>query len=197
MLNFSKSGGGRPFVRLDGRNGLFYLSSPEGTDPELFVMKDQILVADVKRSVQGWLKLQGGCDWQPLEDPSDWGSQPSADHAQAVAVDFFCAAWPEPQIRQFRGSSKAVVGFVTRLDAAAADAPDNKAIAVKIGASRITKIGQGTSAEVGFTVAPPSKWPDRRLFDDQADEAETTPPAPLAPAKSAWDGVDLDENVPF
>ena len=175
MLNFSKSGGGRPFVRLDGRNGLFYLSSPEGTDPELFVMKDQILVVDIKRATQGWLKLQGGCDWAPLEDPTDWGRQPSPDHAQAVAVDFFCAAWPEPQIRQFRGSSKAVTGFVARLNEAAADAPDTTAIAVKIGGTRITKIGQGTSAEVAFDVAPLGKWPDRSIFDE----------------------VDDDENVPF
>jgi hypothetical protein len=196
MLNFSKSGGGRPFVRLDGRNGMFSLSSSEGTDPELFVMKDQILVADIKRATQGWLKLQGGCDWAPLEDPTDWGRQPSPDHAQAVAVDFFCAAWPAPQIRQFRGLSKAVTGFVARLNEAAADAPDTKAIAVKIGASRITKIGQGTSAEVDFDVAPLGKWPDRRLFDDDYDEADEADDEAPTTKKSGWDGVS-DDEIPF
>jgi hypothetical protein len=112
-----------------------------------------------------------------------------------VQVDVFCAAWPEPQVRQLRGSSRAVVGFVTRLDAAALDAPDDKAVAVKIGGTRIAKMGKGSTAEVAFEVAPREKWPDRALFDKVADEADDAPPAPAAPAKSPWDS--LEDAVEF
>ena len=62
MLTFPNSGGGKPFVRLDGRNGTFSLSSPDGEAPEVFPMREKVLVADIKRAEQGWLKLKDGVD---------------------------------------------------------------------------------------------------------------------------------------
>jgi len=201
MLEFPNSGGGRSFVRYDGRNGAFLLSSPDGEAPEVFPMRDKILVADIKRAEQGWLKFKDGVDWQPLDAANAWGGPPSRDHNAAVQVDVYCAAWPDPQIRQLRGSSKALIGFVKRLDAAAAGAPDDKAVTVRIGAARITKIGQGTSAEASFEVAPPAKWLDRSIFDEtedneEDDDARVVDFAPPAPAKSAWDDLE-DETIPF
>ena len=199
MLTFPNSGGGKPFVRYDGRTGAFSLSSPDGEAPEVFPMRDQILAADIQQVAQGWLKLKDGVDWVPTEGVNDWGGQPSADHAAAVQVDVYCAAWPDPKVRQLRGSSKALIGFVKRLDAAAAGGPDSKAVTVRIGATRIAKIGQGTSAEVSFEAAPPAKWLDRSIFDEVADEADgeapPAPPAPPAPKKSAWD--ELEDSVEF
>jgi hypothetical protein len=84
---------------------------------------------------------------------------------------------------------------ITRLDAAALDAPDDKAVAVKIGGTRIAKMGKGSTAEVAFEVAPREKWPDCTLFDKVADEADDAPPAPAAPAKSPWDS--LEDAVEF
>jgi len=192
MLTFPNSGGGKPFIRLDGRTGTFSLSSPDGEAPDVFPMREKVLVADIKRAEQGWLKLKDGVDWQLLDDANDWGNPPSPDHNAAVQVDVYCADWPEPQVRQLRGSSRAVVGFVTRLDAAALDAPEGKAIAVKIGGTRIAKMGKGSTAEVAFDVAPRDKWPDRAIFDEvaEADDDAAPPPPPPAPPKSAWEGLE-------
>jgi hypothetical protein len=50
MLTFPNSGGGKPFIRLDGRTGTFSLSSPDGEAPEVFPMREKFLVADIKRA---------------------------------------------------------------------------------------------------------------------------------------------------
>ena len=110
-------------------------------------------------------------------------------------VDVFCNDWPEPKGRQLRGSSRAVVGFVTHLDAGAIEAPDGKAIAVRIGGTRIAKIGKGTSADVSFAVAPRDKWPERTIFDEADDDLDPAPesaPAPMAPSMKpgAFDGLE-------
>ena len=53
---FPNTGGGRPFVRIDGRSGGFSLSTLDG-DPEIFEMTGRLLDLDLASAAQGWLKI--------------------------------------------------------------------------------------------------------------------------------------------
>ena len=107
-------------------------------------------------------------------------------------VDLMCADWDAPAVRELRGSSRAVTGFIAKIAAAAGDIPEGKAVRVRLTGARVVKIGKGTSADIGFEVAPADKWPDATAFDAHRDAPEAAPPAPPAPAKSAWDEIEDD-----
>ncbi len=166
-MHFPNSGSGRPYVRIDGRSGAFALSVPDG-DPEIVEMHGKLLDLDLAGVSQGWLCFStGGADWVPLETPDDWLNppKPSADHNAGVRIDLMCADWAEPKVRELRGSSRAITGFITRIAQAAGDVPAGKAVRVRITGARVVKIGKGTSAEIGFEIAPRDKWPAVTAFD--------------------------------
>ncbi len=199
-MYFPNSGSGRPYVRIDGRSGAFALSVPDG-DPEIVEMHGKLLDLDLAGVSQGWLCFStGGADWVPLETLDDWLSppKPSADHNAGVRIDLMCADWAEPKVRELRGSSRAITGFITRIAQAAGDVPEGKAVRVRITGARVVKIGKGTSAEIGFEIAPRDKWPDVTAFDDHRDSDTPTDGASAAfgdikdspldgPAKAAAD----------
>ncbi len=170
-MYFPNSGSGRPYVRIDGRSGAFALSVPDG-DPEIVEMHGKLLDLDLAGVSQGWLCFStGGADWVPLETLDDWLNppKPSADHNAGVRIDLMCADWAEPKVRELRGSSRAITGFITRIAQAAGDVPEGKAVRVRITGARVVKIGKGTSAEIGFEIAPRDKWPDRSDFEAAAE----------------------------
>ena len=167
---FPTTGSGRPYVRIDGRSGSFALSVPDG-DPEIVEMKNRLLDLDIAGAEQGWLRLStDGADWVALGERDGWAGtpRPSADHAPGFCIDLMCADWPEPQVRQLRGSSRAITGFIARIAEAAEAAgavPDGKAVRVRLTGARVVKIGKGTSAEIGFEIAPRDNWPLVAAFD--------------------------------
>ncbi len=164
---FPNSGSGRPFVRIDGRSGAFALSVPDG-DPEIVEMHGKLLDLDLAGVSQGWLCFStGGADWVALETLDDWLNppKPSADHNAGVRIDLMCADWAEPKVRELRGSSRAITGFITRIAQAAGDVPEGKAVRVRITGARVVTIGKGTSVAIDFEIAPRDKWPDVAAFD--------------------------------
>ena len=185
---FPNSGGGRPFVRIDGRSGGFGLSMPDGGDLEIVEMRGKLLDLDITGAGQGWLKIStDGTDWQALETLDDWigTPRPSGDHNPGVRVDLMCDAWAEPKVRELRGSSRAIIGFIVRIAEAAGAVPEGKAVRVRVTGARVKTIGKGTSAEIGFEIAPKDKWPDVAAFDEHRDAPEPT----AAPATSPTDGA--------
>ena len=85
-----------------------------------------------------------------------------------------CADWAEPKVRELRGSSRAITGFIARIAQAAGNVPAGKAVRIRITGARVVKIGKGTSAEISFEVAPRDKWPDTAAFDaHRGDDAPT------------------------
>ncbi len=189
-MQFPSSGTGRPFVRIDGRSGSFALSVPDGGDLEIVEMRDKLLDLDLAGAEQGWLRLStDGADWVALETLDDWAGtpRPSADHAPGVCIDVMSADWPEPQVRQLRGSSRAITGFIARIAEAAGKVPDGRAVRVRITGASVKKIGKGTSAEIGFEIAPRDKWPAAATFDEHRDAPEPT--AAPAPSKNGASGA--------
>ena len=176
-MHFPTNGTGRPFVRIDGRSGGFALSAPDGGDLEIVEMKNRLLDLDLAGASQGWLRLSTeGADWVALETLDDWAGtpRPSADHAPGVCIDVMSIDWPEPQVRQLRGSSRAITGFIARIAEAAGAVPDGKAVRVRLTGARVVKIGKGTSAEINFEIAPRDKWPAVSIFDEhRGDDAAT------------------------
>lgn len=194
-MHFPNSGTGRPFCRIDGRSGAFLLSSADGGDLETFEMKGKLLDLNLATASQGWLRLSAeGADWVPLALNDDWSGtpKPSPDHSAAVDINLHCPDWPEPRVRQLRGSSRCITNFIAGVAEAAGEVPDDRAVRIRITGSRVVKIGKGSSADIGFEVAPADKWPDATAFDAHRDAPEAAPPAPPAPAKSAWDELEDD-----
>jgi len=190
-MHFPTTGTGRPFVRIDGRSGGFALSVPDGGDPEIVEMKGNLVDLDLANAEQGWLKIsKDGTDWQALDTIDDWDgtAKPSAAHAPGVRVDLMCAAWPEPQVRQLRGSSRAITGFIARIAEAAGTVPTGKAVRIRLTGARVVNIGKGTSAEINFEIAPKDKWPAVATFDEHRDGPEPAT-ATATPATSSTNGA--------
>ena len=176
-MHFPNSGSGRPYVRIDGRSGGFALSVPDGSDLEIVEMKNRLLDLDLAGAEQGWLRLStDGAAWTALATLDDWDGtpKPSADHAPGVCIDVMSPDWPEPKVRQLRGSSRAITGFITRIAEAAGDVPEGKAVRARITGAKVVSIGKGTSVNLGFEIAPADRWPDVAAFDEhRGDDAAT------------------------
>ena len=174
---FPTNGAGRPFVRIDGRSGGFALSVPDGGDLEIVEMKSRLLDLDLVGASQGWLRLSSdGADWIPLEALDNWLNppRPSADHNAGVRIDLMCADWAEPKVRELRGSSRAITGFIARVALAAGDVPVGKAVRVRITGAKVLRFGKGSSVDLGFEIAPRDRWPDVAIFDaHRGDDAPT------------------------
>ncbi len=172
-MHFPNTGSGRPFVRIDGRSGGFALSVPDGGDLEIVEMKNRLLDLDIAGAEQGWLRLStDGADWVALDARDDWDGtpKPSGDHNPGVRVDLMCDAWPEPKVRELRGSSRAITGWIARVALAAGDVPASKAVRVRLNGVKMLKFGKGSSVDIGFEIAPRDKWPDVSIFDAHRDD---------------------------
>ena len=157
----------RPYCRLDGRTGAFALTVPDG-DPEIVEMKGKPLDLDIAGAEQGWLRLDAnGADWQPLGERDGWAGmpRPSADHNPGIRIDLMCADWAEPKVRELRGSSRAITGFIARVALAAGEVPARKAVRVRLNGAKMLKFGKGSSVDIGFEIAPTDRWPDVSIFD--------------------------------
>ena len=111
-----------------------------------------------------------------LETLDDWAGtpRPSADHNAGIRIDLMCADWDEPRVRELRGSSRAITGFIARVALAAGDVPVGKAVRVRITGAKVLKFGKGSSVDLGFEIAPRDKWPAVTAFDDhRGDDAPT------------------------
>jgi hypothetical protein len=184
-MKFPTTVSGRPYARIDGRTGAWALSVPDGA-PETIEMKGRLVDIDLAGAEQGWLRLgTDGADWQPLAARDDWTStpRPSADHNPGVRIDLMCADWPEPQVRELRGSSRAITGFIAQVAEQAGDVPAGRAVRIRVGAAKPVRFGKGSSVNIGFEIAPPAKWPDVAAFDAHREAAE--PAAAKPPVNGA------------
>jgi hypothetical protein len=186
---------GQPYLKIDGRTGAFSLSCPDG-DPEVFDMSGKLLDLDLNGANQGWLKLDVGvADWVPLATRGEWEDtpQPSADHKSGVSIDVMGRDWPDPKLRQLRGSSRAITKFIARIAEAAGDIPNGKAVRVRITGAKAIKCGKGSSVDIGFEMAPRDAWPDVTTFDDH--RGDTTAGDVRASAFSGMKDSPLDGSA--
>jgi hypothetical protein len=184
MLTFPNSGSGKPYINLDARTGMFKISSPDGA--QMKDMQGQAIGMDIANTTQGWLHVSaGGADWRPITD-GQWGMPPSPDHKPGAQLDVVLAGG---DVRELRGNSKAIIGFVQSVAQAASEAgatTDGPIPLVRIDKVVLVKIGQGTSVNIAFTLAPKEKWIARSTLDGAAAGApfdEPTKPAPKAASK--------------
>ena len=190
MLTFPNSGGSSSYASLDARTGLWKISSAEG--PVMVDLKGKTMALDVANAVQGWLHVGPSvADWQPIER-GQWGNAPSADHKPGVSLTVVIDGG-EP--RQLRGNSKALTGFIAAIarEVGSQAAADGPLPLIRIEGSKVVKIGQGTSVDVQYKLAPAAKWVDRSVL--HADGAEPAP-APAKAAKAAPKAAE-DDSLEF
>lgn len=183
MLTFPNSGSGRPYINLDARTGMWKVSQPDGA--QIIDMQGKTMAMDIANAVQGWLHVSAaGADWRPIVD-GNWGLPPTPDHKPGVQMNVVLAGG---DVRELRGNSKALIGFVQGVAKAASDADatmDGPLPLVRIDKAALVKIGQGTSVNISFTMAPVAKWMARSTLDGSAPaDAKQSPPWEEAP-KSA------------
>ena len=186
MLNFPNSGSGKPYINLDARTGMWKLSQPDGA--QMIDMQGKTLAMDIANAVQGWLHVSAaGADWRPISD-GDWGVPPTPDHKPGVQMNAVLAGG---DVRELRGNSKAIIGFVQSVAQAASDAgaaTDGPLPLIRIDKAAVVKIGQGTSVNISFTLAPKEKWVARSALAGAAAGApfdDTPKAAPKAQPKAA------------
>ena len=179
MLTFPNTGSGRPYINLDARTGLWKISQPDG--PQMVDMAGKTMALDVANAVQGWLYVgPSGADWQPIER-GQWGSAPTSDHKPGVALTVVLDGG---DVRELRGNSKAMTSFVAAVALEAEGAKSDGPIPlVRIESAKLIKIGQGTSVDIRFKLAPVAKWVARSVLDGEAEQAPAPKAAKAAPAE--------------
>ena len=184
-MQFPNSGG-RPYLKLDARDGKFFASEPGADEPQEVNLVGKVLGMDVEMAQQGWLMVSGaGADWKPLAEPDDWVGTPKPGPDYKPAVDVNVISKEFEGIRSFRGNSKALTSFVASVHSEAGDNLGNGKIAtIKIKRLKSIKVGQGSSIDVEFDMAPASKWLKR-------PEDMGRPDAPAAMAE-----IDVERGDP-
>lgn len=190
MLNFPTSGGGQPWARIDGRNGMMTVSGPD--DQHTFDMKKQVFAFNVKGATQGWLALANGRDWQPIAN-GQWGNPPSADHQPGVEIEIYSKSedFGDSPIRVASASSKAFTSFISAVASkAGSDLPDDAWPTIRVDGVTTVKVGKGSSIDISFTMAPRDRW--------YKPEREAPAAAPAAPKqKPLVEQNDLGDDAEF
>lgn len=184
-MKFPGSDSSRAWVRMDGRTGLWTMSSADG--PTMVDLKGRKIGVDIARAVQGWLATTPQFDWQELGAPDAWGAAPSADHRPGVKLDLISTdgVFGDDPVREARGNSRAFTTFVAKVHAQVGDAdPHGPVPVIKINAIRTIKVGAGTSVEIDFIVGPREQWLDRAKVEAAAsgNAAPSSPPPAAKPA---------------
>ena len=173
-INFPSTGSGRPYINLDARTGMWKISTPDG--PQITDMTGKTMALDVYGATQGWLRVDAsGADWQPISE-GKWGAPPSPDHKAGVAITVVIGG---TDVRELRGNSRALTGFINAVAREAATAgvkPDGAIPVVKFDQPKLVKIGQGTSVDVRYKMAPADKWAARSVLDSEPAPAPVAPP---------------------
>jgi hypothetical protein len=153
------TGGGKPWARLDARTGLLVISGPDGSK-KMVDLSGKVLSLNTLSALQGWLRVDAsGADWQPV--PRDqWGVPPSPEHKAGVEVELYCndPAFGDAPVRVARGNSKGWTAFIAGVVQQAGAVPAGTWPTIKVNTVKVIKIGQGTSIQVDFVVAPKEKW---------------------------------------
>ena len=173
MLNFPSSGGGQPWARIDGRNGMMTVSGPD--DQHTFDMKNKVFAFNIKGAKQGWLALANGRDWQPIEN-GQWGNPPTPDHNPGVEIEIYSKVedFGDSPVRVASASSKAFTSFVSAIaQKAGSDLPDDAWPTIRVDSVTTVKVGKGSSIDIAFTMAPRDKW--YRVEEDAAPQPSTKP----------------------
>jgi hypothetical protein len=174
MLNFPQQASGKPWARLDARTGILFVSSADG-EKSAVDMKGKTFGLDIANAKQGWLMVgAAGVDWQEVNGA--WGNPPSADHKPGVDVTIYSkdASFGDAPFRSARGNSRAWTQFVADVAKKAGLIPAGKLATLRVDAVKTIKVGQGTSVQIDFTLAPKEKW-------YSAEEASAAPaPAPTS-----------------
>lgn len=189
MLNFPAStNSSGPWARLDSRTGIMFISTSDG-DKKALDLKGKVLSLDIAGSTSGWLSVgPNGVDWQPVAE--SWGNPPSPDHKVGVELKLYSAKdFGDAPIRTSRGNSRGWNTFINDVKNRAekeGPLPTDKWPTIRIDAVNVVKVGQGSSVDFAFTLAPRDKWVS-------PGAGVTEAPAPKAKAKAAEPIGEIDE----
>ena len=195
VMSFPNSGNnGRPWARLDARTGIMFLSSADGEKTSCD-LKGKVLALDIANATQGWLAVTAaGAAWSPIED-GVWGGAPTEDHKPGVDIDIWCKDFGDVKLRTSRGNSRGWNNFIQAVAEKAGEVGGDSWPTIKITAVKVVKVGQGTSIDVEFLMAPPEKWVKEtaiRADDDEAPAPAKPAPAKPKPAPTTVDDLDDD-----
>ena len=193
VMSFPNSGNnGRPWARLDARTGIMFLSSADGEKTPCD-LKGKVVALDIANATQGWLAVTAaGAAWTPIDD-GVWGTAPSEDHKPGVDIDIWCKDFGDVKLRTSRGNSRGWNGFIQAVAEKAGEVGGDAWPTIKITAVKVVKVGQGSSIDVEFLVAPPEKWVKDSVIRADEPEAETKPAAKPKPAPAKIADLDDDE----
>jgi len=161
MLDFSvTSASTGPWARIDGRTGIMVINGNDG-EKTFLDLKGKVLSLDILNSTSGWLFIgPSGADWQPVEGA--WGNPPTGDHRQGVSVKMYSAKdFGDAPIRTGRGNSRAWNSWIAEVKNRAlkdGPLPTDKWVTLRVDAVTPVKLGQGSSIDFAFTLAPRDKW---------------------------------------
>ena len=171
-----------PWARLDSRTGIFMVSNADGgkTPVDLTGKPISMALGDCE---QGWLRVDAaGAEWIPISN-GVWGTPPSPEHKPGVDVAIYSKdQFGDAPIRSCRGNSRGWNGFIAAVSEtveAAGGCKPEEWVTIKITKITVIKIGQGTSIDVSFVLAPREKW----VTPPKIAEAKPKPaPKPVAQA---------------
>lgn len=192
-LQFLSEGSGTAYVRYSVDENEWSQSLAEGGMSPLEYPLDVIL--DIENVQLGWLKLEGGRDWQPWpnNDPTQL-RKPSDMHKQGFSVKMFSTkVFGDEPVREFCANGAGVNMFIKEVyDACEAlFKGDQKG---KVPAVRITKapkslkIGKGTTKVPAFEIMT---WVDRPAELDGTSQPSKAPEPEATSSTGAADDVEF------
>ena len=190
-LQFLQEGSGTPYVRYSVDENEWSQSLAEGGMSPLEYPLD--VVMDIENIQLGWLKLEGGRDWQPWpnNDPTQI-SKPTDLHRQGFSVKMFSTkVFGDQPVREFCANGAGVNMFIKEVydacEAAFKGEQKGKVPAIRITkAPKSLKIGKGTTKVPAFEVMT---WVERPSELDGASQPSNAPAKETTSSDGAADDV--------
>ena len=198
-LEFIQETTGNAFIRYMVRDNQWLRSTATG-DVEEFDISEAAVVVDIENIKLGWLKLEGGRDWQvwPNRQPPS-PTPPTTEHRQGFSVKFYSTKlFNDERVRELCSSTAGVREFINNLFDEAEKAKEfgsGKVPAVKITDGKKVKWGKNDSRIPQFEIVKWVNRPDELIGEDQEQKTENASSiSPASQSGDAKDDVDFNEN---
>ena len=199
-LEFIQETTGNAFIRYMVTENQWLKSTATGT--EEFDISEAAVVVDVEKIQLGWLKLEGGRDWQPWPNNKPPSLIPPTEaHKQGFSVMFYSTKMFDDQpVRELSVSGAGVREFINNVYDEAENSKEwgsGKVPAIKIKDGKKVKMGKNNSRVPQFEIVKWINRPDELVGEDQEQEQKTENASSISPASQsgdAKDDVDFNEN---
>ena len=198
-LQFIQETSGNAFIRFMVTDNEWVMSGAAGM--ETVDMSSAPVVIDIENIQLGWLKLEGGRDWQPWENntPPDGKQPPTDKHEQGFSVMFYSTKlFADEPVRELSASGAGIRQFVMDVHEEAEKAKEfgsGKVPAIKIGEAPKVKMGKNSSRVPKFEIV---KWINRPedLAGDVAPPADNaSSSSPTSQSGGASNDVDFNDEI--